>query len=200
MTMTMNIRNHLCREIEITWGVSKARDTLGYTTCSCKDISGKVVARCNGGGYDLRGTAIGDWMTSAFQEELNALPAKSFDRARNGQGIELYGLRFLNPDHDPGQEVIGRLALDCRVEDEQAVGMTVDEAEKAGKSHGLERLQAKHVGSSLVPTKIHTVADMDGGCGFASVERVLRALGLCLRQTHDSSRKEIYQIHECKGD
>ena len=200
MKKTENVIRHLGQEITITWGVSKARDTQGYTTCSCKDISGNIVARCNGGGYDLRGTAIAGWMTSAFQKELNALPVKSFDRARNSRGIELYGLRFLNPDHDPGQEVIGRLALDCRVEDEQAVGMTVDEAEKAGKSHGLERLQAERASSSFVPTEIHTVADMDGACGFSSVERVLRALGLCLRQIEDSSRKEVYQIHEYKGD
>ena len=200
MKKTENVIRHLGQEITITWGVSKARDTLGYTTCSCRDINGTFVARCNGGGYDLRGTVIGEWMTGAFQKELNALPTKSFDRARNGQGIELYSLRFLNLDHDPGQEVIGRLALDCRVEDERAVGMTVDEAEKAGKSHGLERLQAEHAGSSPVPTKSHTVADMDSACGFSSVERVLRALGLCLRQTHDSSRKEVYVIHEYEGD
>jgi hypothetical protein len=36
-------------------------------------IDGDLQARCHGGGYDMTGTVIGDWMTRAFKDELKQL-------------------------------------------------------------------------------------------------------------------------------
>lgn len=71
-------------EIRIKWGVSRGRDTLGYTTCSLYD-DGKRVAACNGGGYDMTGTVLGDWIAKRFPEKLRKLK------------LSQYGLTFHNP-------------------------------------------------------------------------------------------------------
>jgi hypothetical protein len=58
--------------LQLKWGTSRGRDTYGYTICSLY-VNGHKVASCNGGGYDMRGTVLGDWMEQEFQSELLAL-------------------------------------------------------------------------------------------------------------------------------
>jgi hypothetical protein len=69
---TENARRFVGTTIEITWGTSRGRDTYGYTVCSLR-YNGRLIARCNGGGYDMRGTVIGNFVTWAFGPELRAL-------------------------------------------------------------------------------------------------------------------------------
>lgn len=48
-------------ELTVTWTVSRGRDTYGYNIVTLRE-RGDVVARCNGGGYDMRGTVFADWL------------------------------------------------------------------------------------------------------------------------------------------
>lgn len=73
MNQTENIRRHIGESISIRWGVSRGRDSYGYTTCSLRNGQGVKIAGCNGGGYDMRGTVIGHWIASTFKAELCAL-------------------------------------------------------------------------------------------------------------------------------
>lgn len=81
------------KTLEIKWGTSRGRDTYGYTTCVLRS-SGSKIAGCNGGGYDMRGTVVGDWATFALREELlklkvNKMPEHSHwqpERARTCDG------------------------------------------------------------------------------------------------------------------
>jgi len=75
------------------WTVSKGRDTYGYNICSLW-IDGDKVSSCNGGGYDMKGTAFGKWLGEVERENLKKLTAHygSFD-----DGTGFYGLSFYNP-------------------------------------------------------------------------------------------------------
>lgn len=74
--LTENQRRHLGETISIRWGTSRGRDTYGYTTYVLRNDRGVKVAGCNGGGYDMRGTVVGHWITAAFPDELRALKPK----------------------------------------------------------------------------------------------------------------------------
>lgn len=111
-------------------------------------------------------------------------------------GRRFYGLTFHDPDYDPGKAVVGQDVADRTLDHEsgESVGKTVEEREAAGVSLGLERYQAFYSASSPVPTEKHRVPLIDGACGMSSVEKIIRALGYQLRQTHNSSKLDIYEL------
>lgn len=166
------------KTLTFKWTVSRARDTYGYNICSLY-VDRQKVSSCNGGGYDMQGTALGDWVATAFKSELLKLDIPM--SKRNGQDIrEYYGLSYHDPDYDPGKKVID--------------GETVEEREKAGKSVGLERYQSFHGASSKVPTERHRIPLIDGACGMSSVEKILNAIGLHLKYITESKNETIYLL------
>lgn len=162
--------------LTVKWGVSRGRDTYGYTLCSLY-ADGTKVAACNGGGYDMRGTVIGNWIARAFREELRT----KIDR-------EFYGLRFVDPNYDPGKATV------------PGTDKTVEEREQAGDSLGLERLQAAYAQMSPLPTERHTVPYLDGACGEESMLAVLRYLGYDLKRLKVGGRRsdgpDVYEVVE----
>jgi hypothetical protein len=153
--MTSN-NNRLAKvRVSFKWSHSRAAMTYGYLVCRCY-ADGVRMAGCNGGGYDLRGTAFGDYVARAFANEL-----------RTRIKTPMAGLTFHNPKHDPGATKLPG-------------GKTVAEAEAAGESLGLDRYQAIHSASSPLPTALHTVPMIDGACGFDSVCRIVRAIGCAI--------------------
>lgn len=56
----------------VKWGVSKGRDTYGYTTCTLKH-EGIKVGYCSGGGYDMRGTVLAQFMSREFWGSIKML-------------------------------------------------------------------------------------------------------------------------------
>ena len=63
--------------LSFKWTVSRGRNTYGYNICSLY-VNGKKVTSCNGGGYDMKGTCLGDWIEKEFQEEVKKLDPKKF--------------------------------------------------------------------------------------------------------------------------
>ena len=55
--------------LKYKWTVSKAVDTYGYDICTLF-VNGDKVSRCNGGGYDMQGTCLGDWIERKFKDDL----------------------------------------------------------------------------------------------------------------------------------
>lgn len=76
MKTTQNIRDHIGKSISITWGTSRGRDSYGYTTAVLRDHNGKKIAATCGGGYDMQGTVVGDWLARTFPNELRKLKEK----------------------------------------------------------------------------------------------------------------------------
>jgi hypothetical protein len=55
--------------LEFRWTVSRGRDTAGHNICSLW-VKNKKVASCCGGGFDMKGTVLGEYMRKFFQEKL----------------------------------------------------------------------------------------------------------------------------------
>lgn len=54
------------------WSTSRGRDSYGYTICTLL-ADGCRVARCNGGGYDMKGTCLGSYIAAAYADRLLSL-------------------------------------------------------------------------------------------------------------------------------
>lgn len=166
-TKTKRKRQIINSVLVFRWTVSRARYSYGYNICSLY-VDGKKVSSCNGGGYDMKGTALGNWTAYFFKKELLKLK-KSF-----------YGLTFHDPNYDPGKEIIDN--------------KTIEEREKNGGSLGLERYQAFHSASSKMPTEKHVIPLIDGACGMNTVEKILNALGCKLRYISGDKNGDIYLL------
>ena len=186
----------MMHKLVFKWTVLRGRDTYGYNICSLY-VDGRKVSPCNGGGYDMNGTALGNWVAGRFSDELMKLEIPM--SRRNGEEVqEYYGLSYHDPKFDPGKAVIGDGA-DDRTIGKNTEGKTVEQAEADGESLGLERYQAFYRASSRVPTERHTVPLIDGACGFGSVERIVNALGYELEYIHNSKNETIYTLDRING-
>ncbi len=143
------------------WTVSRGRDTYGYNICTLY-VDGDKVSRCNGGGYDMEGTCLGEYIANAFKDRLLKLRLKE----------KLYGLTFHNPNWKPSEKVLQR--------------------EKEGKTIGLERYQEFYSASNFKPTKKHNIPLIDGACGKSSVERIMNAIKLNLKYIHGTKNDTTY--------
>jgi len=63
--------------LQFKWTTSRGRDTYGYNISSLY-VNGHKVASCNGGGYDMQGTCLGDFLSANFQDELKKLHSGLF--------------------------------------------------------------------------------------------------------------------------
>lgn len=186
--------------IEIIWGTSRGRDSYGYTTCSLR-VDGKRRAYCNGGGYDMRGTVLGSFIASEFQEELNALkpsdmPKQSHWEQKAGKTVDdgryFYGLRYIDPTYNPGQAKLEH-ADGCFTKPED-VGKTFDQLREEGKVVDLDVLRAAYKETSPHPTKRHTRAHIDGACGESSVRAIAEAIGYELRHIVNRRNFDAYEM------
>lgn len=81
-----------------SWSVSRGRDTYGYNICRLDDTATGKRYRCMGGGYDMTGTVLAEWLQDVFQDRLRAIADESYAVAREGQGYavvnqpDLYGM------------------------------------------------------------------------------------------------------------
>ena len=131
--------------LKFKWTTSKAQDTYGYNICTLL-VDSQKVSRCNGGGYDMKGTCLGDWVAKEFKKDLQKFKQ------------DFYGLTFHNPNWKPTDKTL--------------------EQEKKDGFVGLARYQDFYKQSSKLPTEKHTIPQIDGACGFRSVEKILNHLGL----------------------
>ena len=60
--------------LKFKWTVSRGRETYGYNIVSLY-VDGQKVSSCNGGGYDMQGTALGKWVMDNFQDKTRKLPS-----------------------------------------------------------------------------------------------------------------------------
>lgn len=90
------MENNTMTTLTIKYGVSRGQDTYGYGLVTLY-ANGQKVARCSGGGYDMTGTVIGQWLEKTYMDRLEAIR----DQAYNGE-TGLYGFFERN----------GRLMLD----------------------------------------------------------------------------------------
>lgn len=59
--------------LNLSWSTSRGRDTYGWNICRLEDSStGKRYRTC-GGGYDMVGTVLGEWLVDNFQVYLQEI-------------------------------------------------------------------------------------------------------------------------------
>ena len=75
------------------WTTSRGRDTYGYNICTLR-VYGEAVARCCGGGYDMEGSCLGEFVTAIFKPELIELAKQAVHGHGYSDGREYgcYGL------------------------------------------------------------------------------------------------------------
>jgi len=156
--------------LHFKWTISRARDSYGYNIVTLK-VNDIKKSACNGGGYDMMGTVLGNYIARTFKDELVKKTKEEF-----------YGLTFHDPNYDPGKHKLKN-------------GKTVEQAEEDGESLGLDRYQAFYSASSKLPTKNHVIPSMDGACGMGCMETIMReVLKLKLVFVKESKNDSYYTL------
>lgn len=71
--------------VRFKWGVSRGYNTYGYRICTLVGNDNVKLSSCNGGGYDMRGTVLADFINVALKDELIAFN-KTLNRNYNDRG------------------------------------------------------------------------------------------------------------------
>lgn len=74
------------KSLKLSWSVSKGRDTYGYNICRLDDTQTGKRFRCSGGGYDMVGTCLAQWLVEYYQDELKAAEITNLYGVREWQG------------------------------------------------------------------------------------------------------------------
>lgn len=117
--------------IAITWAVSRGHDTYGYNICRADVRSSDKRYRCLGGGYDMIGTVIGEWLQANYQERLVALrtymelepygSSADYFKAKN-----LYGYFIDEGDEvNPKVRIDGGCGIESMIRIAEAIGISM---------------------------------------------------------------------------
>jgi hypothetical protein len=184
--------------LEFKWTTSRARDTYGYNVCTLY-ADGVKVARCNGGGYDMEGTCLGEYVAEAFADRLRAIPLESYPEQFRWE-----------PATQPAW-----MCYDChvkilpeRVRDRTEGAPLCPKCGAAGQpsQHSGERVS---IGRRLYgltfyadgkgtnqPENPAATPVVNGGCGWDSIEDILKAIGLRLHTGRSTSKLSVYVLKE----
>lgn len=65
--------------LNVKWSTSRAQDSYGYPMIKLDDASRRhAPIRAVGGGYDMVGTVLGDWLQTMRQDKLSVLDVPEF--------------------------------------------------------------------------------------------------------------------------
>lgn len=112
--------------LALSWGTSKGRDTYGYNIARLDAPSWVVVNpetkewterraakryRSMGGGYDMTGTVVGDWLEERYQDRLlkikHRISCHILGGGKRSQTVGLYGgTYFTAGEHSCGNEYV----------------------------------------------------------------------------------------------
>ena len=112
--------NHLA----LSWSISRGRDTYGFNICRLDSHDSGKRYRCMGGGYDMTGTVVADWLASEHQDKLSAwVTTIDLDNSRSDYLTTrhpYYGVRVgstsVHVDGACGIECVIRIAEACGIE------------------------------------------------------------------------------------
>jgi len=91
--------------LSLSWSISKAEETYGYTMARLEDLSTGKKYRCVGGGYDMEGTVFADWLQDVYQKELLQIKNRArsmgfvndkgvWERFNNDNNLSFYGMLY----------------------------------------------------------------------------------------------------------
>lgn len=80
--------------VPIVWTISRGHDTYGYNICTLWDD--RKAYRCSGGGYDMEGTVVGNYLEAQHQVALMAIAKRAGTQlrvSRDPKGLTRYTRR-----------------------------------------------------------------------------------------------------------
>ena len=132
------------------WTTSRGQDTAGWNICSLYADGVKMASTC-GGGYDMKGTAFGDFIQDEYKERLLKLHRRAGRR-----------LSVSKKDAN-GYRIYKRLKT--------AKAKNAPTWSKSGELYGLT---AYYKRGEIKPYKMA----LDGGCGFESMQKIAQNIGI----------------------
>jgi hypothetical protein len=135
--------------LTISWAISRGRDTYGYNICRLDDNTTGKRYRCMGGGYDMQGTVLGDWLEDTHQAELMAIANRFSTYApetkfvRNEAPDALYGgTHYIEKGC---VRLDGATGLESMIRIAEAIGLEVETSYGKRRGQGLQAIyvQAK---------------------------------------------------------
>lgn len=114
--------------LHLSWSVSRGIETYGYNICRLDDNATNKRYKCMGGGYDMVGTVIGQWLADQYQDRLRDLAVTYQERLQpygstNWKQIPgLYGITF----RDDGRASLdGACGKESMIKIARAVGVDI---------------------------------------------------------------------------
>lgn len=142
------------RSLHFKFTISRGRDTYGYNICTLL-VDGERVSQCNGGGYDMQGTVLGEWLQNAFQHTL---------------------LKFMNDNGINEKPPCNTYSTDKG---------EIRRYELNG-FYGMWLRVNPNGGAQVI---------LDGGCGFSSMEKIAKAIGITLKWNKESDRYKNHTFY-----
>tara|TARA_Y100000310_G_scaffold142771_1_gene142258 strand:+ start:70 stop:591 length:522 start_codon:yes stop_codon:yes gene_type:complete len=155
------------------WTTSRGRDTYGYNICSLWVRESKEASTC-GGGYDMKGTALGYFLEERFQDRLLKLHRRA-------------GSRYsVAPEGSPAAKA-GKAYK----------RLTTPNKKRPWSDHGeFYGLTAYYRRGESKPYKM----SMDGGCGFSCMVDIGRAVGLSFRYQYANTNETLYTMTDKRAE
>lgn len=107
----------------LSTGTSRGRDTFGYTIVRATDVATGKVYKCMGGGYDMVGTVVADWLEDVHQGGLRAISDRAYYRLDNGDRVHLDGLYGMTTRTDGAVSVDGACGIKSVIRVGEVVGL-----------------------------------------------------------------------------
>ena len=83
----------------LSWSISRGRDTSGYNICRLDSCNTGKRYRTMGGGYDMVGAALGEWLTREHQDELRTIAHRAGSYYSKAEGYKSHRtLDDMRPD------------------------------------------------------------------------------------------------------
>jgi hypothetical protein len=150
------------------WTTSRGRDTYGYNICSLWVRERKEATTC-GGGYDMKGKVLGDFIEKRFQDRLLKLHRRAGSRVS------------IAPEGSPAAKAgkgYKRLTTKAR-----------NKFRPVWDNHGeLYGMTAYYKRGEVKPYEI----SLDGACGVESMRRIGRAVGLSFSYQYANASETVY--------
>jgi hypothetical protein len=128
--MTENLDSTMTM-LTLSWSTSRGRDTYGYNICKLTTPGGKTY-KTMGGGYDMVGTVLADWLCDVHQDRLRGLSERAYyDYKGNpepGADVRRDGLYGLVRAGSGVMRVDGACGVDSVVRIAEAAGVRIKRA------------------------------------------------------------------------
>lgn len=133
MTMTETTKEVTPTYLAVKWTTSRGAETYGYNICTVTDQETGKRFKCMGGGYDMLGTSVGEWIEATYQDRLMSIRERAyttwtdleddgpFDQQQNRDG--LYGMSW----NKGGRGRVEKVSLDgaCGIESIERIAKAI---------------------------------------------------------------------------